>query len=80
MAHFAEIDNMNVVKRVLVVPDSQEDRGSEFLSEDMKLGGKWIQTSYNANVRGKFAAIGDIYDSELDVFYTPVNQELSEES
>ena len=79
MAHFAEIDN-GIVKRVLVIESSEEHRGQEFLANDLNLGGTWIQTSYNGNFRGKFAGIGDIYDSELDIFYTPVNQELSEES
>ena len=68
MAHFAEINENNVVIRVVVVPDEQESRGQEFLSNDLGLGGRWIQTSYNANFRGKFAGIGDNYDQENDVF------------
>lgn len=71
MAHFAEIDKDNTVLRVLVVPDSQEHRGQDFLANDLGLGGTWIQTSYNANFRGKFAGIGDVYDKENDIFYTP---------
>lgn len=47
MAHFAEIDENNIVTRVVVVPDEQEHRGQEFLAEDLSLGGKWIQTSIN---------------------------------
>jgi hypothetical protein len=47
MAHFAEIDENNIVINVVVVPDEQQDRGQEFLSKDLKLGGRWIQTSYN---------------------------------
>jgi hypothetical protein len=62
MAHFAEIDSNNKVLRVLVVDNSQEDRGQEFLSEDCNLGGTWVQTSYNANFGGKFADIGDTWD------------------
>jgi hypothetical protein len=73
MAHFAEIDLNNVVIRVLVVADEQEHRGHDFLAKDCNLGGTWIQTSYNANIRGKFAAIGDIYDEANDEFY-PVPQ------
>jgi hypothetical protein len=57
MAHFAEIDENNVVLRILVVPDEQEDRGQEFLAEDLGLGGIWLKTSYNT--RG-----GIHYDSE----------------
>lgn len=71
MAHFAEIDSNNYVLRVLVVDNEQEHRGQEFLSKDLNLGGTWIQTSYNANFRGKFAGIGDLYDAENDVFITP---------
>lgn len=62
MAHFAEIDSDNKVLRVLVVDNSQEDRGQEFLANDCGLGGTWIQTSYNANFGGKFAGIGDVWD------------------
>ena len=71
MAHFAEIDSNNVVIRVLVVDNEHEDRGQDFLAKDLKLGGKWIQTSYNANFRGKYAGIGDIYDKKNDVFISP---------
>lgn len=75
MAHFAEIDENNIVLRVLVVDNSQEHRGEEFLAVDCNLGGRWIQTSYNANIRGKFAGMGDIYDEVNDVFVTPVAEE-----
>jgi len=73
MAHFAEIDNTNKVLRVLVIDNSQEHRGQDFLANDCGLGGTWIQTSYNANIRGKFAAIGDVYDPIKDEFVTPQN-------
>jgi hypothetical protein len=72
MAHFAEIDKDGIVLRVLVVDDSQEDRGQEFLAKDLGLGGTWIQTSYNANIRGKYAGIGDIYDKKKDIFIAPI--------
>lgn len=68
MAHFAEIDLDNKVLRVLVVDNSQEHRGQEFLANDCNLGGTWIQTSYNANFRGKFAGAGDTYDPINDRF------------
>lgn len=47
MAHFAEIDNNNVVLRVVVVSDDHQSRGEEYLAVDMGLGGTWLQTSYN---------------------------------
>lgn len=72
MAHFAEIDKDGFVLRVLVVDNSQEERGQEFLANDLGLGGTWIQTSYNANIRGKYAAIGDRYDKKKDEFIAPV--------
>ena len=71
MAHFAEIDNENKVLRVLVVDNSQEHRGQEFLADDLNLGGRWIQTSYSGSIRGKFAGIGDTYDEVNDVFVSP---------
>lgn len=80
MAHFAEIDSNNVVLRVLVVADEHEHRGQEFLANDCALGGTWIQTSYNANIRGKFAGIGDIYDEVNNEFYTPVSDVVNVDS
>lgn len=68
MAHFAQVDENNKVVNVVVVDNSQEHRGQEFLAEELGLGGKWIQTSYNNNFRGKFAGIGDIYNEEKDRF------------
>ena len=71
MAHFAEIDNRNIVQRVLVVLDEQEHRGQEFLANDLGLGGTWIQTSYNNNIRKNYAGIGYTYDQERDAFIAP---------
>jgi hypothetical protein len=80
MAHFAEIDSNNVVLQVLVVADEHEHRGQEFLANDCNLGGTWIQTSYNGNIRGKFAGMGDIYDEVNDEFYTPAPDVVDVES
>lgn len=81
MAHFAEIDENNVVIRVLVVDNEHENRGEEYLSIDCGLGGKWVQTSYNTflgkhkngktQFRKNYAGPGMIYDEERDAFYTP---------
>lgn len=68
MAHFAEIDKNNIVVRVLVIDDEQEIRGQDYLANELGLGGNWIQTSYNGNFRGKFAGVGDFYDSATDLF------------
>lgn len=66
MAHFAKIEN-DLVIQVLVVPNEQEHRGNEYLNE-IGLTGEWIQTSYNAKIRKKFAGKGDIYDRHNDRF------------
>lgn len=58
MAHFAELNAQNVVVRVVVVPDSEEHRGEAFLADDLGLGGRWIQTSYNGRIRGQYAGAG----------------------
>jgi len=71
MAHFAEIDENNIVTRVLVVPDEQEHRGQEFLANDLGLGGFWIQTSYNNNIRKNYAGIGYTFDPVRDAFIAP---------
>ena len=71
MAHFAEIDSNNTVLRVLVVDNSLEAEGADFLANTLGLGGTWIQTSYNGRIRNKFAGINDIYDAARDVFYAP---------
>lgn len=68
MAHFAEIDNNNVVTRVLVVADEHEKNGAKYLADELGLDGRWIQTSYNNRIRNKFAGVGDIYDEEADAF------------
>ena len=68
MAHWAKIDNNNIVIQVTVGDnnDPNGDEGYQWLIDN--LGGTWIQTSYNANFRGKFAGIGDYYDQTLDIF------------
>jgi hypothetical protein len=71
MAHFAEIDTKNSVLRVLVVPDEQEHRGSQYLSTDLRLGGNWVQCSYNNNIRKQFPSEGYFYDDVNDVFIAP---------
>jgi hypothetical protein len=71
MAHFAEIDENNLVIRVLVVDNSLEEQGVDFLSNTLGLGGTWIQTSYNANFRKNFASVNYTYDANRDAFIPP---------
>ena len=78
MAHFAQLDENNIVTQVIVVHNNelldengveQESKGIAFCQS--LLGGNWKQTSYNANMRKNYAGIGYIYDPTNDVFYTP---------
>ena len=71
MAHFAELDADNIVVRVLVVPNEQENRGHDYLATDLGLGGTWVQTSYNATIRKNYAGIGYTFDSGRDAFIPP---------
>lgn len=79
MAHFAELDENNVVLQVIVVHNNElkgangveyENKGVEFCST---LFGhtNWVQTSYNNNMRKQFAGVGYTYDSESDIFVAP---------
>jgi len=71
MAHFAEVDTNDVVLRVLVVGNDQEHRGQEFLADDLALGGTWVQTSYNGNMRKNYAGVGFTFDRVRDAFIAP---------
>lgn len=77
MSHFAKIEN-NVVSQVIVVNNSDildnegvesETVGIQFCTD--LLGGVWLQTSYNGNMRKHYAGIGDSYDSVRDAFISP---------
>ncbi len=78
MAHFAELDENNVVKQVIVVHNNelldengieQEQKGIDFCVAHY--GGTWIQTSYNGNIRKNYAGTGMIYDPIRDTFIAP---------
>ena len=68
MSHWAEIDNNNVVLRVLVGNNSEPDEGEAFMNS---LGGTWVKTSYNGNIRKNYAGQGMSYDAERDAFIAP---------
>lgn len=70
MAHFAKIEE-GIVTQVVVVDNEHEADGEAYLNS-LGLEGKWVQTSYNGNIRGKFAGIGDSYDEVADMFISPV--------
>ena len=69
MAHFAELDENNIVLRVLVTDNDFPNEGYDWFVEN--LGGTWVKTSYNGNIRKNFAGIGYTYDADRDAFIPP---------
>lgn len=69
MAHFAELDENNIVTRVLVTDNDAPNEGYDWLIEN--LGGTWVKTSYNATIRKNYAGIGFTYNSQLEAFIAP---------
>ena len=72
MAHFAQLDENNVVTQVIVVGNSDtadvngvesENIGVAFCQSLLGAETNWKQTSYNANMRGNYAGIGMKYMS-----------------
>lgn len=79
MAHFAKLDENNIVIDVIVVHNNElldaegkesEAKGIEFLNG---LFGeqKWVQTSYNGSFRKNYACIGGVYDEANNAFIPP---------
>ena len=76
MAHFAKIDENNIVQQIIVVsnencgnlefPES-EPIGQNFISS-IGLEGNWKQTSYNSTFRKRYAGLDDVYDESRDAF------------
>ena len=80
MAHFAELNENNIVQRVLVVDNKdildengqeQESVGVAFLQRLFGENTIWKQTSYNNNFRNKYTGKGDAYREDLDAFISP---------
>jgi len=77
MAHFAELDETQIVTRVIVVHNNEllddgiesEAKGIAFCQS--LFGGVWIQTSYNGNIRKNYAGIGYTHDPIRDAFIAP---------
>ena len=65
MSHFAEIDNDNIVQRVIVA--EQDFINSGAVGDSFR----WIQTSYNNNFRKNYAGKGYTYDKTRDAFIAP---------
>lgn len=78
MAHFAKLDENNIVTQICVISNEiitvngkeSEQAGIDFL---LSLYGNsnWKQTSYNNKFRGRYAGIGDTYDLQRDAFIPP---------
>ena len=76
MAHFAKIDENNIVQQIIVVdnencgnldfPES-EPIGQNFINS-IGLEGNWKQTSYNSTFRKRYAGLDDVYDESRDTF------------
>lgn len=78
MSHWAELDENNIVKRVLKFDDSlmAEEESYQWLLENF--GGVWLQTSYNTRAgvhqlggvpfRKNYAGPSYSYDEERDAF------------
>ncbi len=79
MAHWAEVDENNIVLRITVGNNEEADEGYQWLINN--LGGRWIKTSYNTiggvhllggtPFRKNYAGIGWTYDEERDAFIPP---------
>ena len=69
MSHWAELDKNNVVLRVTVGNNDEPDEGYQWLIDN--LGGIWIKTSYNGNIRKNYASVGFTYDPSRDAFIPP---------
>ena len=74
MAHFAKLTESSIVTDVIVVADSDapnEAAGIAFCKALLGSDTNWVQTSYNDNIRFRYAGVGMVYDSTNDVFYRP---------
>jgi hypothetical protein len=80
MAHFAQLDENNVVTQVIVVSNADtsdasgvevEEIGVAFCKKLLGADTKWKQTSYNNSIRVRYAGIGYTYNETLDAFIPP---------
>ena len=78
MAHFAKIDENNVVIQIVVVDNKDTSDANSVEKEyigaaylERILGGTWKQTSYNGNFRKNYAGIGYTYREDIDAFVPP---------
>jgi hypothetical protein len=71
VSHWAEVDENNIVTRVIVGDnnDPNGDEGYQWIVDN--LGGTWIKTSYNGNIRKNYAGVDYKYDETIDAFIPP---------
>lgn len=82
MAHYAFLDENNIVTEVITGIDETElieDLSTEEWYGNFR-GQRCVRTSYNGNIRGKYAGIGDTYDEATDTFISPVQPLTAEEA
>ena len=99
MAHYAQLDENNIVMQVIVVHNNElvaskqttvnedgsvsvnviesEAKGIDFCKSLFGADTNWVQTSYNASFRGKYAGIGDTFDVENNMFVSPLVESVS---
>jgi hypothetical protein len=77
MAHWAEIDENNIVLRITVGDNNEPDEGYQWLLDN--LGGTWIKTSYNGTIRKNYAGIGFTYDELRDAFIATKPDDFTDE-
>lgn len=73
MAHYAFLDENDVVTEVIVGIDETElieGKDPETWYGEFR-GQRCVRTSYNGNIRARFAGIGYTYDEQRDVFISP---------
>jgi len=74
MAHYAFLDNNNIVTEVIVGRNENEvvDGISDWEAHYAEVRGQRCKrTSYNSNIRGTYAGIGYTYNDAEDIFITP---------
>jgi hypothetical protein len=83
MAHYAFLNDNNIVTEVITGRNEDEvvagitDWEAFYAYER---GQRCVRTSYNGNIRGKYAGIGDTYDEVNDVFVSPVQEEVLDDN
>jgi hypothetical protein len=79
MAHFAELDENNIVLRVIIVNNADtsvdghevEAKGIAFCQSLFGPNTRWAQTSYNSKFRKTYASRGAIFNLALNAFIPP---------